>query len=212
MTRGIRKGLTPERILEAAFHLIDAEGAEALTMRRLGQDLGVAAMAIYNHFPDRDTLLNALAERTFDNLPIEPEAGSWRARLKGLIKAVHSLAAAHPNVYGLIMSRPAKPKASLALMSQAMDALREAGLSEQDAVRWYHTFLILIHGYPSWRSAHERFCSMGKEEPDLADLTPQQWHDWRSIRSASADDQFDHTVELLLESLRPTAMRDSADR
>ena len=203
MARGIRKGLTPERILEASFRVIDAEGADALTMRRLGDELGVAAMAIYNHFPDRDALLNALAEQAFETLPIENGTGNWRTRLKRLINAVHCLAAAHPNIYGLIMSRPTKPKASLALMSQAMDALREAGLSEQHAVRWYHTFLILIHGYPSWRAAHERFCSMGKEEPEFAALSPQQWKDWRNIRSASADDQFDHAVELLLEALQP---------
>ena len=203
MTRGIRKGLTPQGILEVAFRVIDADGADALTMRRLGEELGVAAMAIYNHFPNRDALLNALAEQAFDSLPIETGSGNWRARLKGLISAVHSVAAAHPNIYSLIMSRPAKPKASLALMSQAMDALRETGLSEQDAVRWYQTLLILFHGYPSWRAAHERFCSMGENEPDFANITPQQWKDSRNVRSVSADDQFDRAVDLLLEALQP---------
>jgi AcrR family transcriptional regulator len=199
--RGIRKGLTQERILEAAFRVIDKEGADALTMRRLGDELGVAAMALYNHFPDRDGLLTALTEKAFDDIEIEPSTGGWRTRIRRLVHAVHSVASQHPNIYALIMSRPAKPKASLALMAEGMDALHQAGLSEKEAVRWYHTFLILIHGYPSWRAAHDRFCALSTSEPDFAALSPQHLKDWRAIRSASADDQFEHTLELMLDAI-----------
>ncbi len=201
MTRGIRKGLTPDRILDMAFRLIDKEGLDALTMRRLGDELGVAAMAIYNHFPDRDALLNALAEKAFNEIPLETGSGSWRTRIRRLVHAVHSVASQHPNIYALIMSRPVKPRGSLALMTEGMDALHQAGLSEREAVRWYHTFLILIHGYPSWRVAHERFCALGTSEPDFAELAPQHLRDWKAIRSASADDQFEHTLDLLLDAI-----------
>ncbi len=206
MRRGIRKGLTRERIVDAALQIVDAEGAEALSMRRLGAELGVVAMALYNHFPDREALLDGMAEHVFTHLPVGSAAGEdWRSRVKRIIRAVRRLAAERPNVYALAVSRPSKPKASLALMSEAIGALRQAGLTDKDAVRWYHTFLILIQGFPLWREGLEKHRNAGPQE--LTDLSGDEAKLWKAVHSVSPDSQFEQSVDFLLQALEESRNR-----
>lgn len=192
-----KRRLTPDLVLESAWTIVESGGVEALTMRRLGSELGVVPMAIYNHFPDREALLNAIAESALGRIALQPRRGSWRTRLRSLINAVHALGTQHPNIYALVMSRPSKPKASVALMSEGLDALRQAGLKEQEAVRFYHLFLILIHGFPFWKASLEHNCNLS--QPDLAALTPAQVKDWQSVNAISATEQFDKSVEMILD-------------
>ena len=83
-----RAGLTRERVVEAALRLIDAEGEEALTMRRLGSELGVEAMSLYEYTAGKDKLLLAVAERLVDEfeLPLTGR-GEWRERIRGVVGA-----------------------------------------------------------------------------------------------------------------------------
>jgi AcrR family transcriptional regulator len=156
-------------------------------------------MAIYNHFPDREALLDGIAERAFEGLSLPTQNDGWRRRIRAVIRSVHKLAVDHPKVYAMIMSRPNKPRASFALMTEAMAALRQAGLSEPESVQWYHTFLMLIQGYPVWRAAITQYCSPA--EAQLAGLTSAQMEVWKAVHSVSADDQFERAVETLLDVL-----------
>jgi AcrR family transcriptional regulator len=172
--RGIHKGLTPAKILEESFAMVDADGEAALTMRGLARRLDVAAMAIYNHYADRDAILDALAERVFAELAREhasKPAGrgrrKWKAKLRAIVVGAHQLAARHPHVYRLAMTRPRKPASAFELTTEAMSTLREAGLNEEQATTVYHTFLILLHGFPFWREGfelHSAECAPDKPE------------------------------------------------
>src|SRR4051812_49753279 len=73
-------GLSRERILEVALELAAADGVEALSMRRLAQELDVWPMSVYRYFQDKDALLDAMAADLIEQLPALPEGGSWRAR------------------------------------------------------------------------------------------------------------------------------------
>jgi AcrR family transcriptional regulator len=210
MARPVHKGITPQRVEEAAFKIVDAEGDAALTMRRLGAELGVAAMAIYNHFADRDAILDAIAERALRELLIGSKAGSWRSRIRRLVAAVHALADEHPRIFAVIVNRPNRPRAFFPLMSESMDAFRQAGLSRKSAVQWYHTFLILIHGYATWRGALERYARLPPDPQDQAELTPDQLEDWRAVHSVSPKAQFDHAIDLLLKTLAAESGHDDS--
>lgn len=201
MKKSVHKGITPARVVDAAFKIVDAEGVAALTMRRLGADLGVAAMAIYNHFPDRDAILDAVAERALHDLLAGSRAGSWRGRIRQLVETVHALADRHPRVFEVVVNRPNRPRAFFPLMSESLDALRQAGLGRESAVRWYHTFLMLIHGYATWRAALERYARTPPHSADHGELNPAQFEDWRAVHSVSAKAQFDHAIDLLLQAL-----------
>jgi AcrR family transcriptional regulator len=206
-TRGIRKGLTQERVVDAAWHIVNAEGVDVLTMRRLGAELGVAAMAVYNHFEDRDSVLNALAERAM-KLPPPPKASTrWRVRLEQMIEGIRRLASEHPHIYALAMSRPTKPMAAFDLMSQALAALRDAGLDDQAAAAWYHTLLLLIHGFPVWSAAVSNGCSLPPSNTD-----PQSNRDWELVHQTSPDAQFRWAMARVLDAIEAAAKQRNTPR
>ena len=220
MKRTIRKGLTPAKVLDEAFKIVDAEGADALTMRALAKRLGVAPMAIYNHYQDRDAIIDALAERAFDLPPeaaekVAPPKGErrahWKDRLRTIIGNVQALAMRHPHIYRLAMTRPTKPGSALRLMSEAMSALREGGLSEAQVVMVYHTFIILLHGLPFWRETLGRYCG-GEAPPVGKNVTPspQALADWALIHRVDAEAQFNASVHWLLDAITPA--KKSAER
>ena len=117
-----RNTLNPERVLQTACTLVDTHGAAALTMRRLGAELGVVPMAVYNHFPDRDAILDAIAEHSLGKIAARVRSGGWRTRLDAMIGDLRDLAVGHPHVYDISLSRPNKPAAAMMLMFEALDA------------------------------------------------------------------------------------------
>jgi AcrR family transcriptional regulator len=213
MKKTIRKGLTPAKVLDEAFKIVDARGVEALTMRALATRLGVAPMAIYNHYQDRDAIIDALAERAFNLPPQAAEAipptrggrrGHWKDRLRTIIGNVQGLAMRHPHIYRLAMTRPNKPGSALRLMTEALEALREGGLSDAQAVRVYHTFIILLHGLPFWRETLERYCKSDAPPVGMNVMpSPQTLTDWTLIHAVDAEAQFNASVEWLLDAATP---------
>lgn len=200
-TRVTRVTLDPEKVLATACGVINAEGVNALTMRRLGAELGVVPMAVYNHFKDRDALLDAVAENALGQIAARDRRGGWRARLDAMIRDLRDLAIEHPHEYAVALSRPNKPLAAMQLMFEAMDALREAGLSQASAVHWYHTFVILLQGFPLWHASLERYRASPGEGRGKSQLTRQQLNDLQSVHGATAAEQFDQSIKLLLDSL-----------
>jgi AcrR family transcriptional regulator len=199
MKKPIRKGLTPAKVLDEAFQIVDAEGAGALTMRALGKRLGVAPMAIYNHYQDRVAIIDALAERAFElppgkaPPPTDRRRVHWKDRLRAIIGNVQGLAMRHPHIYRLAMTRPAKPASASRMMSEALAALREGGLPDAQAVMVYHTVIILFHGLPFWREALDRYRA--------GDAAPQALADWALVHGVNAEAQFNASIEWLLDSL-----------
>jgi len=201
MQKRIRKGLTPARILDVAYALVDKEGAEALSMRRLAASLGVAPMALYNHFSDRDNLLNALADRALESAAVHKGHGNWRQKLTSIVEGVHRLALRHPHLYALAMTRPTKPSAAFALMSSAMAALREAGLSDLEVINWYHTFLLLLQGYPSWSGSMARYGESTNIMPLNVKAPAGLARDLKLLHSVNAERQFKRSLKVLLDAL-----------
>ena len=177
------------RIVEAACVIVDEKGIDGLSMRRLAKALGVAPMAIYNHFADRDALLSAVAEETLGNVAIAKGPGGWREQIVSIVEGMHRLAMKHPHLYALAMTRPTKPSAGLALMSAALAALRKAGLNEAETVQWYHTILMLLQGYPNWRNNMEHYRSDRGRIMDPQNLSAETKTDWRTVHSIDADRQ-----------------------
>jgi AcrR family transcriptional regulator len=79
--------LSRERIVEAAFGLLEREGWEALSMRRLAQELDVWPMAVYRYFRDKDELVDALVAHVIEEIDLPNARGTWRARLRRLVEA-----------------------------------------------------------------------------------------------------------------------------
>ncbi len=150
-------GLDRRRILGAAVALIDEEGLRALTMRRLGEHLGVEAMAIYHHVKGREQLLDGIVETVVDELYGDPDvhmsSDRWQEYLYRLAHGVRRIALAHPEVFPLICTRPAAapwvrpPLRSLRWMESFLQTMNSCGFSDRAAVAAYQSFSSLMLGH-----------------------------------------------------------------
>jgi AcrR family transcriptional regulator len=140
-------------VLRTALELVDHEGLEALTFRRLAGELGVDAMAIYRYAAGKDDLLDGLIDVTMAELHLDPGAGDWRAQLHGLADQIRAASRAHPNVFPLLLTRPlstslaTRPRSVLRITEQVLALLRGAGLDSTATIRCYRRFI-------SWTLGH----------------------------------------------------------
>ncbi len=106
----VKERLSRERIVECAIALADAEGLDAVTIRRLAQDQGVTPMALYWHFKDKDLLLEGIAERLLSRVVIPPVTEEpWYDQLRDVLGALLEVLRAHPAVADLLKARSCCP-------------------------------------------------------------------------------------------------------
>jgi AcrR family transcriptional regulator len=139
--RKAREPLTRDRIVDAALRLMDAEGLEAVTMRRLGRELGVEAMSLYNHVADKDDILDGIVDRVMGEFRYPDPHADWAERAWTSAQEWRRLLKAHPNVIRLLVERekPLASAATLGPMELALSLLKEAGLSDGDAVQAFRS-------------------------------------------------------------------------
>lgn len=153
-----RTPLDRPRILQAAIVLVDAEGLTALSMRRLGRQLGVEGMALYRYVPSREDLLDGVVETVIDELYADPEVHllpqhSWQEYLLRLAHGVRRMALTHPQVFPLVATRPPSapwvrpPLRSLRWVESLMQGLMSQGFSAKDAVHAYRAFSSFLLGH-----------------------------------------------------------------
>ena len=100
-----RVPLSRERVLQAAVRLADESGIDALSMRRLGQELGVEAMSLYNHVANKDDLLDGIVDLVLGDIEIPPSGTPWREAMRKRAISAHEVLLAHPWAALQIMSR-----------------------------------------------------------------------------------------------------------
>ena len=154
-----RTPLSRERIVAAAISFVDRKGLTALTMRRLGTELGVEAMSLYRYVEGRDDLLEGMVEQMIGRLHLgtgdgrpKPDDG-WQAYLQWLAHGVRTLAREHPQVFPLIATRhPAAPwlrppLRSLRVVEDFLRTLVSRGFSDESAVAAYRAFSSFLLGH-----------------------------------------------------------------
>jgi AcrR family transcriptional regulator len=146
--RSARPGLDRERVLRAALALIDREGLEALTMRHLGAELGVEAMSIYNHVPDKEAILDGVCEIVLAEMPVPAGEGTWTERLRRGAIRFRELGLRHRNAFPLFATRPIGAHASSrALAESTLAVLRDAGFDPASAIMVYRTLVRYVLGF-----------------------------------------------------------------
>src|ERR1700691_926417 len=129
-----RERLSPDTIVDGAIALADAEGIDAVTIRRLAQDHEVTPMALYWHFKDKGELLDGIAERLFAGVRLPaPSRRPWPEQLRSILDALLDALRPHPQVGGLISDRVLSSEAGLTLAERTLALLRHAGLSVERA-------------------------------------------------------------------------------
>jgi AcrR family transcriptional regulator len=143
-----RPPLTRDRILRAALTLIDRDGLDALSMRKLGASLGVEGMALYRHVGNKERLLEGVTELLLEDLDVGPgDSASWIDAWHAIARSYRRLARSHPGAFRLLALSPLTTAARFERAQVPVAILREAGFSDATAERAFRTLLSYADGY-----------------------------------------------------------------
>lgn len=141
--------LSRGRILDAALRLVDEEGMGALSMRRLGAELGVNPMSIYHHLPGKGAVISGLVELVFSGMRVRYSDGSpWQDQVRAWAETYRDLVRSHPNlVLEIVSSAAAVTEAVLLVNEPLYAALDEAGLPPAEVVVVADSVVDFVHGF-----------------------------------------------------------------
>lgn len=142
-----RESLTRDRVLEAAVDLADREGIDAVSMRRLGQELGVEAMSLYTHVRSKDDLLDGMAEVVVGRIPIAPRGPDWRATVRGQVLIAREIMLRHAWAPAIVESRATPGPAMLRYVEALVGVLLDGGFSIDLTHHTLHTLGSRILGF-----------------------------------------------------------------
>jgi AcrR family transcriptional regulator len=145
--------ITRELVLTTALELIDDDGADALSMRRLGAALDRDPMILYRHASGKAALLDGVVETVLAQLSVDPADPDWTAQLRAVAREYRALALEHPNVVPLLVTRPLatplalRPRGTLRPLEDVLALLTRAGFSGPDALHIYRAFFGFLNGH-----------------------------------------------------------------
>ncbi|MBO0896533.1 TetR/AcrR family transcriptional regulator C-terminal domain-containing protein [Arthrobacter sunyaminii] len=203
-TSGSRKArLSRELVLGTALELVDANGLEALSMRRLAQELHCDPMSLYRYAENRAALLAGVEELVFNKLTIRLDELDWQAQLRRIAHDVRVLALQHPNTVPLLVTRPLstplglRPRGTLRPLERILALLMKAGFSPEDALHIYRAFYSFLYGH-ILNELQELIADPEEDEAilrlGLHRLPPKEFPRLRSLAPILAD--YDGEVEL----------------
>jgi AcrR family transcriptional regulator len=151
---GSRDGkVTRDAVLATALEIIDRDGADALSIRRLARAVGRDPMILYRHAPNKAALLDGVAEMVLAQLKVDSANPDWAAQLRAVARDYRALALAHPNVVPLLVTRPLatplalRPPGTLRPLEDVLALLTRAGFSGSDALHIYRALFGFLHGH-----------------------------------------------------------------
>jgi AcrR family transcriptional regulator len=179
--------LTRQRVLEAAVDLADDSGIESLTMRKLGQALGVEAMSLYYHVANKDALLDGMVDLVFAEIELPAAGAEWRSAMRRRALSARAALRRHPWAIALMESRRTPGSANLRHHDAVIGCLRQAGFSVPLTAHAYSLLDAYIYGF-------------ALQEASLPFTTPEETAEVaQSIMAASPADAYPHLAELAVE-------------
>ncbi|MGW3149688.1 TetR/AcrR family transcriptional regulator [Streptomyces sp. NPDC001177] len=184
--------LSRQKVLQSAVSLADESGLEALTMRKLGEAVGVEAMSLYTHVANKEDLLDGMIDLVFSEIDLPSDEEDWKTAMRQRAISVRQVLSRHRWAIGLMESRTSPGPASLRHHDAVLGCLRKAGFSVALTAHAYSALDSYIYGF----ALQER--GLPFDTPDETAQLAQ------SILSQAAADQYPHLAELTAEHvLRP---------
>lgn len=217
-----REPLSRERIADAAMAIIDGEGLDALSMRRVASDLGTGPASLYAHVTGKDDLLDLLLDRVITGLEVpEPDPARWEEQVKECVRAVFHGLAAHRDLARASLGRIPTGEGALGMMDRFLALLRAGDLPDQvvayasDLLPLYATVYAYEQGLfatraEGWDGDYQAdigayFASLPPERfPTIAALAGPLMHD------PEPDTRFEFGLDVLVRGL--SAMREPPQR
>lgn len=205
-----RPPLNRERILQAAVALADQEGLDALTMRRLGSELGVEAMSLYKHIANKDAILDGIVEQVFGEIEVPVEGAEWKGEMRRRADSVREVLTRHSWAIGLLEARGFTGPAVMRYVNAILGNLRSAGFSIDDAIHAFWLLDCYVYGHvvqetsmplptaddAAREDAIEMDDRLMEDYPHLVDLAEHA-----ATTAYSLDGEFDFDLDLILDGL-----------
>lgn len=200
-----RPALTRERILASALELIDRDGLESLSMRRLGAELGVEAMSLYNHIPSKEALLDGVLELILGEVELPgANPSDWGAALAGAFGSFRKVLLEHPNALSLVTNKPEVTPAIFKPIEMSLSILRGAGFGPEMALQahWAIVGFTLGHvGFQVGSPYHDEEHMQEEIEMRRAALPAEEFPTLFEVMPYAMNCDFDAAYEFGLASL-----------
>jgi len=186
-----RAPLSRERVLQTAFRLADEGGLSSLTMRRLGQELGVEAMAMYYYFASRDQIVDGIVDLVFAEIELPSDDGDWKAAMRRRAISLRDVLLHHRWAIGLMESRRNGGPANLRHHDAVIGSLRAGGMDIPMAAHAYSLLDSYIYGFALTKM------TLPFETPaEVAEVAA-------GMRELSDLDAYPHLVEMIGHAMQP---------
>jgi AcrR family transcriptional regulator len=145
--------LTRSLILQTALSIVDRDGVDRLSMRRLSVALGRDPVMLYRHVANKAAVLDGVAEIVLAQLSVDTADPDWAAQLRTVAHGFRQLALTHPNVVPLLVTRPLatplgqRPPGMLRPLEDVLALLMSAGFSGEDALHGYRVLFGFLYGH-----------------------------------------------------------------
>lgn len=198
--------LTRKLIIGAAMELIEQDGVEAVSLRRLASELGCGVVALYNHVPSKSALLDGVADAVMSAIVVTSAPGAdWQEQVRAQARAFREIAKAHPRCAMVVVSRPPSSAAIVRPAEEALATVRAAGFGRAEAVHIVRAFVAYILGSlladigvapgPADSDADVRRARLRAAEfPQVTDLGPE-------LSSRDHDADFEFGLDLLMRAI-----------
>lgn len=204
-----RVPLSKERVLTAAVALADEVGIEALSMRRLGERLGVEAMSLYKHVANKEDILDGIVDIVVGEISAPAIGGDWRAAMRQRAISAHAVLLRHPWATMLLVARANVGPAMLRYVDATIGCLRAAGFSYATADHAWNAIDSHVYGFTlqelNFPFEPEQYAAMAKTY--LPQLPPDQFVHLRGLSQQVIDGEhdglhdFEFGLDLLLDGL-----------
>ncbi|MEU4288154.1 TetR/AcrR family transcriptional regulator C-terminal domain-containing protein [Kribbella sp. NPDC026596] len=211
-----RTPLSRDRVLRAAVAIADADGLEAVTMRRIGDALGAEAMSLYYHVANKNALLDGIVDVLMDELNAvvdgDDTSGGWKAAMRRRILTARQLMLRHPWVPRLLESRTTMRPAVVLYHDGLVGLMRSGGFSYDLAHHALHALGSRALGFsqelfdPSAGAGAESermLVDLADQLPNLVGMLSEIAHDDPDSTLGWCDDQaeFEFSLDLILDGL-----------
>ena len=197
-----RRELSPEAIAAAALELIDRDGLDSLSMRRLAERLGIGTMTLYGYFRDKDELLDAVVEAAAAERPRRKRGGSWQDQLRDVARSLRSGLSRHPALVQLRLQRPIMTPGAFRGTEAGLQALRSAGFSLDEAAHAFRLLFIYVFGYAAFSAPEVSDELRAEVRAAVAALPPEEYPVMTAAGESLADTMGgDAAFELALDTV-----------
>jgi len=203
--------LTPEDIAATALELVDRDGLEALSMRRLADELGVGTMTLYGYFRNKAELLDALMDVSVSVTAADlPESGPWRDRVVTLAQTMRAWLESHPALVQVRMQQTMTRPSQFVVTERVVEALIDAGLDRADAARAFRLLFTYVFGFVAFSPTAQADSARREVRAALAALPPDEYPLLSSMgdeaaAAAAGDEQFAYGLESILDGIEAQA-------